>query len=422
MNHDLLKLVINDQQQIVKDAKIVERSIDLEKNGNYVLVGPRRAGKSTFLYKIAQNLVESGLSWKQIIFVNFDDDRLLEFKASDFEDIVLVAKEMCGEAIPYYFLDEIQNIDGWEHFALRMANMNQKVYITGSNAKMLSREIEARLGGRYLSKTIFPYDFREYLRANNVSIDEVSTTSLAQRNALLKQYFVYGGFPATLQFSDKKEYISSIYQKILLGDIVTRNNIRGINGIRILMKKIAETIGSDVSYTRLSNTMKTIGFQLAKDSIIDYCSYAKDAYLLFSVYNYYAAFIDKESNPKFYFSDNGLLNLFLLDKETALLENLVAISLKRKYQDDLYYIKSSKTGIDVDFFLPEERTAIQVCYSLQKEETFIREVENLLKLAKNEQKVEKLWIVTYEEKKTIEVKGKKIEIIPLLEFLMMVSK
>ena len=149
MNHDLLKRIIFDQHQVIRDTAIVERDVVLERDANYVLVGLRRAGKTTLLYKRVQDLINDGVDWNQIIYINFDDERLLGFTINDFEDILLVAEELSNKK-HYFYFDEIQNIDDWEKFAIRIANQGYKVDITGSNAKMLSKEVEAKLGGRYI--------------------------------------------------------------------------------------------------------------------------------------------------------------------------------------------------------------------------------------------------------------------------------
>ena len=151
MDKELLKTIITDQHEIIRNAEIVDREYIFEPNANYVLTGLRRAGKSTLLYKIARNLVESGISWNRIIYINFEDERLSEFKLTDFNDIVSVQAELSDEK-GFFFFDEIQIINGWEKFARRLADAKERVYITGSNAKMLSREIETTLGGRFFTK------------------------------------------------------------------------------------------------------------------------------------------------------------------------------------------------------------------------------------------------------------------------------
>jgi len=413
MNKDLLKKIIYDQHQVIKDAVIVDRDIELEKNVNYVLVGLRRAGKTTMLYKRVQDLIKEGIEWNQIIYINFDDERLIDFKLSDFDDILLVAEEMSSKK-HYFYFDEIQNVDDWEKFAIRVANQGYKVDITGSNAKMLSKEVEAKLGGRYISKEILPYSFIEYLRAYNINSSAYSTKEIAIINNLLEQYFLFGGFPASIDFKNKREYVSNVYQKVLYGDIITHNKVRSENGMKLLIKKISESVMQDISYTKLQNVITGIGYKISKDVIIDYCGYIKDSFLLFSIENYYASFVDKNSNPKYYFRDNGVLNLFIDGKKTALLENIVAINLYRN-NNEFYYLKGNK--VDIDFYIPSKKTLIQVAYSLENQETYDREVNNLVEYAKNSNDELKLFIVTYDEKRTIELEGKIIEIIPLKEFL-----
>lgn len=415
MNHETIKKVIFDQHQVIKDALIVERDVVLEKEVNYVLVGLRRAGKTTLLYKRVQDLIKEGVEWNQIIYINFDDERLLGFNVSDFEDILLVAEELSNKK-HYFYFDEIQNIDGWEKFAVRVSNQGYKVDITGSNAKMLSKEIEAKLGGRYVSKEILPYSFEEYLRASKVNKEAYSVKDVAQINVMLNDYFINGGFPESLQFKNKREYISSIYQKVLYNDIIVHNDVRNENGMKLMIKKIADCVMHDLSYTKIQNIITGIGYKISKDIVIDYCGYCKDAFLLFTIENYYASFLDKNSNPKYYFMDNGILNLFLDDKRSSLLENLVALHLYRKHKDSLYYLKGNKA--DVDLYLSDSNTAIQVSYSLNDNETYSREINSLIEFSKTSDKRCTLLIVTFEEEKTMEIDGKRIEVVPLKKFLL----
>lgn len=416
MNHEILKKVIYDQHQVIKDSIIVDREIVLEKNVNYVLVGLRRAGKTTLLYKRVQDLIKSGVEWNQIIYINFDDERLIEFGVEDFEDIVLVAEELSTNE-HYFYFDEIQNIDGWEKFAIRLANQGYKVDITGSNAKMLSKEVEAKLGGRYISKEIMPYSFSEFLKANGIEKNGYSVKEIGKVNSLLNQYFINGGFPESLLFVNKREYISNIYQKVLYNDIIVHNSIRNENGIKLMIKKIAESLKQDLSFTKLQNIITGIGYKISKDIIIDYCGYCKDAFLLFTLENYYSSFLDKNSNPKYYFMDNGILNLFLDDKKSSLLENIVALKLYRNHKDNLYYLKGNKT--DIDFYISNENAAIQVAYSLSDKEVYDREVNNLIEFAKNSKKKSILYIITFEEERLIDIDGYKIQVLPLSKFLLL---
>ena len=419
MNHELLKTVIYDQHQIIRDARIVPRQYKIEENGNYVFVGLRRAGKSTMLYQRVKNLIASGVTWEQIIYINFEDERLAEFKITDFNDLISVQAELSSQK-GYFFLDEIQNIEGWEKFARRLADSKERVYITGSNAKMLSKDIETTLGGRYLTLYIRPYSFPEYLSAHEEKYGDaelVATKTSGGIRGYSKVYMHEGGFPESLLYTSKREYLNSLYSKILLGDIITRNSIRNDYAIRILMKKLAESVRSELSFSKLHGILKSIGLSVGKDTIIDYISYAEDAYLLFHIQNLYAKFAEKEGNPKYYFNDNGLLNLFLTDKDSALLENLVGIQLCRMYPENVYYLKSAKTGIDIDFYIPGEKLAVQAAFSLN-EDSFKREVESLAKLSSREGEDLRCMIVTYDEKEELDYMGTHIKVIPLYLFLL----
>ena len=420
MKHDLLKSIIYDQHELIENTELVPRTYTFEENANYVLVGLRRAGKSMILYKIVQNLIRQGVEWNQIIYINFEDERLSEFSKEDFNDILSVQSELSPKE-GYFFFDEIQIIPGWEKFCRRMADAKKRVYVTGSNASMLSGEIATTLGGRYLIKYITPYNFNEYLTALHIPHDEKALLQ-TRTNGLIRsgcsEYLQYGGLPEAIQYKSKREYISSVYQKILLGDIITRNQIRNDYAMKMLIKKIAESVRSEISYSKLHNILKSIGISVGKTSVIDYIQYSKDAYLLFDVQNYYSRFAERESNPKYYFSDNGILNLFLDEKKSALLENSVAVSLREKYQDEVYYLKSSKTGIDIDFYVPSDGLVIQVAYSIQND-AFGREVGNLKRYAAASEEKQRYIIVTYEEEEIIEEDEIRIEVMPLMKFLLM---
>lgn len=265
MNHDLLKTVIYDQHEIIKNFQIAEREYEFDITANYVVIGLRRAGKSTLLYKIVQDLIASGTDWNQIIYINFEDERLSEFSLNDFNDILSVQAEMSDKK-RWFFLGEIQNVEGWEKFARRIADSKEHTFITESNAKMLSAEIENRLDGRYLAKYVTPFNFREFLKAKNIDYSDKTILATKESGKIkreIENYFYFGGFPENIEYQNKREYVSSIYQKILLGDIAVRNGIRNTNGLRLLMKKIAESVKDEVSYSKLHNILKTIGVSIS---------------------------------------------------------------------------------------------------------------------------------------------------------------
>ncbi|WGO86950.1 ATP-binding protein [Lactobacillus kefiranofaciens] len=423
MNTDLIKSVIYLQRRIIKKRKIIPRDYFFEPNDNYVLVGMRRAGKTTIMHKLARDLVEKGADWNQIIYVNFEDERLNEMKLSDLDTIVAAASEMTDKQ-PYFFFDEIQNIDGWERFARRLADQGERVYITGSNSKMMSSEIISRLGGRYMMKYVTPYNFTEYLTAKNIQHDEEAMLTTQMRAKIVQgcqSYLENGGLPDSLNQIVPRNYLTNIYQNIFLGDIVTRNSVRNVESLRLLISKIAETVMHEVSYSRLATSVKQTQNPISTQIAIKYINYAKEAYLLFDIKNYASKFAERESTPKFYFLDNGILNLFLFQKDPVLLENMVAITLYNKYKEDMYYLHSAKNKIDLDFYLPSVKTAVQVAWELDdfsKE----REIAALTTLAQKDKKIDHFEIITWNQEETIEANEIQIQVKPLYKFLLAAEK
>lgn len=419
MNHEVLKSVIFDQREIIQNARIVPRRYTFDSQANYVVTGLRRAGKSTLLYKIVRDLVESGVDWNRIIYINFEDERLAEFSIGDFNDILSVHSELSTQ-LGYYFFDEIQNVNGWEKFARRLADAGERVWITGSNAKMLSSQIATTLGGRYLVKHVTPYRFDEYLDASGIAHDSNALYSTKAKGSIagaFDAFYQHGGFPESLRYDSPREYVESVYQKVLLGDIAARNSVRNPDALRVLMKKVAETVCNETSATALHGMLNALGYKISKATLLDYLAMARESYLLFEVTNVVAKFVEREGNPKRYFSDNGLLNLFLIGKEPALLENEVAVAMLDAFGEGLHYLKSPKNGIDVDFYVPEQGLAVQVAYSLS-DSAKPREVGNLVKLANISDSALRLLIVTKEEERVIEEDGKRIEIKPAWKFLL----
>ncbi|MBR0462760.1 MAG: ATP-binding protein [Clostridia bacterium] len=404
---------------MIRRAEIIPRTITLFPDVNQVVTGLRRAGKSTLLYGLVKRHVANGIDWNRIIYINFEDERLTEMTAEDLNDILAVQSEMSDQR-GYFFFDEIQNIPGWEKFARRMADRHESVMITGSNARMLSREIGSTLGGRYLEKHIWPYSFEEYLNATATPHGEdelIETVAHGRIRARCDAYLVQGGLPESVRHPAKREYISSVYQKILLGDIVTRNNLRNGNAVALLVKKIAETVMREVSYANLYGNLKAIGIKVSKDTIIDYINFIMDSYMIFKVYNHFSAFAERETTPKYYFADNGLLNLFLTDKMSALLENAVAVWLRRRFGEEVYYLKSSATGLDIDFYIPSEYAAIQVRMKIS-DQSADREIGNLLKASDTMPELKRLIIVTSEGTLSKHPEHPEIELIPIDVFLL----
>ena len=197
MQKEVFKTLIKEGQNEIQEIELYQRPFDFEEQGRYVLVGIRQAGKSYLLYQRAKQFLAEGHDIKEFVYINFDDERLYGMKVEDF-DLILQAYNTMYSYKPILFFDEIQNIEGWEHFARRLANQKYRVFITGSNAKMLSRDIATTLGARYFDEKVFPFSFKEYLVAKGVTLEE-NWQYGKQKNIvqqLFSEYFKWGGFPA----------------------------------------------------------------------------------------------------------------------------------------------------------------------------------------------------------------------------------
>ena len=421
MDKQLLKQILRDNQQEVIRYQVEPRECGISDFPCYVLVGVRRSGKSYMLYHQIQQLLREGKQWSDMLYLNFEEERLENFTAEDFNHLLECHQEMYGKR-PMLFLDEIQNIDHWEKFARRMADANYTIYITGSNAKMLSGEINTTLGGRFLTHEVYPYSFKEYANVHRVALSENELLFTEGRSAAVKcfnEYLHDGGLPASALMPVKRNYLSSVFQKTYLGDIIARNKITNVTGIRVLIRKIAESVCRPISFNRINNLLSSVGGKLSLATTIKYVEYCEDAWLLLRLKNYASCLADKESNCKYYFIDNGILNLFLIDKDTMLLENMVALQLFRIYGHDadnervFFY----NDNYEVDFYMPDEELAIQVCYSLRDEETLSREMEALKKLPKRLACRRRI-ILTFDEETAFTDQHGIIEVIPVWKWML----
>lgn len=416
MNRDVLKQIIIDQKEMYLGNPLISRDYDLEENVNYCFVGIRRTGKSYMMYQQIHDLMNDGISSSQIVYVNFEDERLLEISVDDLNTILELGIEFSGsKGKPYLFLDEIQNVDGWEKFVRRVADMKYRINITGSNSKMLSKEIASTLGGRFMIVNVFPYSFKEYLSANhieNVRLDQIGTKKRADIVSQYEQYVTYGAFPELVDIKNKRPFLNNIYQTVYLQDIITRNKITNDFAVRLILKKIAESVTKALSFNRLTNIVKSAGISIGKQTVINYVGHMLDSYLIFSLQNY----ASKKTSPKYYFMDTGLLGLMLLDCRTAQLENLVAVELIRRYGfENVYFFENN---IEVDFYVPSENLAIQVSMQvLDDVDTLERETKAFVKLNQFIPDT-KCLLVTNSEETKLNCDGIKIDVVPAWKWLL----
>lgn len=423
MDKQVVKTVIGEKQQQLSATKLLQRNEHFDDHSCYVLIGIRRAGKSYTLYQDMLARIESGIAKvEDFLYVNFEDERMASIRADELGMLIDSYREMYDQTRPLIYLDEIQNVTGWEKFARRLAEEKYRVMITGSNAKMLSREITSTLGGSYVQRNIYPFSFEEFLNYCGVSRDKNWEYQPETRLAVVRhfnEYFYNGGFAESFDKTDKREWLTSLYQKILMGDIVERNKVRNPRIFRLLARKLAESVMQPMTLKRLGNVIKSSGDNISTSVLKDYLEYMEDAYLIFSVPNLVSPLTEQQTIVKRYFADNGILNLFLTGGETKLLENIVAIHLNTLYHNTpeetrlFYYNK----GVEVDFCIPEINTAIQVSYKIDDLDTYEREVRGLAKFLKAFKQYHGL-IVTWDTERQINEDGLSIDVVPVWKWLL----
>jgi predicted AAA+ superfamily ATPase len=415
MNKDLLKTVIADQEYYLEQAKESVRRDFPENYSNsleiVIITGIRRCGKSTLLQQIRAVQTEKDY------YINFDDERLVSFKVDDFQMLLEVFHELFGEQKTFYF-DEIQNVEQWERFVRRLHDTGNRIYITGSNARMLSRELGTHLTGRYVSYELYPFSFKEFILLKNPALlgkNRFKTSIKAEILALFHDYFNNGGFPAFVKTGDELA-LKTLFENILYRDIMVRNHITNEKEIKELVSYLA---GNYARLTTNSELAEIIGVKNAT-TIKNYLGFLADSYLAFQTCKYDYSVSKQILNPKkSYFIDNGLVSRvgFSFSANSGhLLENLVFIELLRRGKTVYYHNK----GQECDFVLVEDKTvtaAIQVTYAMPNEKTRKREIDGLLD-AMNAYKLTSGLIITDDTEEELIENDRKIAIIPAWKWLL----
>ena len=308
----------------------------------------------------------------------------------------------------------------WEHAVEYMDVKTYQVFITGSNAKMLSADISTTLGGRFFNKTINPLSFSEFLVFNKIYL-KVNWEYSNQRFDIkekYEEYLQYGGFPELVRYRDKREYLSNIYQKLFYGDVIARYSVSNPQILRLLIKKLAESVNNETSINRIKNLIKSTDIPVGNSTLFEYIEHLNNSFIISEISNYTSKYVERETKKKYYFSDTGLLSLFLMDQDSKLLENQVYVELKRRYQETIYFYKRN---IEVDFYIPERKLLIQVSYNIVEEDARKREIKSLVKVMK-EENIDSGIIITYDGEERLEIDNKVINIIPAWKWLLLANQ
>jgi uncharacterized protein len=450
---ETIKSIILDFQETRLETGVPRRlRIETVRGKATVCIGVRRGGKSTYLFQLIQQLLDSGISRQNILYLNFFDDRLHNLRQDNLGLIVeayySIYPEKKNTETVYCFFDEIQAVQGWEPFVDRLMRTEKcEVYLTGSSAGMLSKEIATQMRGRVLSWEMFPFSFKEFLDYKEIE----SEGSLSTKGQLLirkafDEYWQTGGFPEIaglsrhLRIKIHQEY----FHTILFRDLVERHDVSHPKALTDLAHRLVDNTASLYSINSLAGYLKSFGHKVPKSAVADYLGWFEDAYFLFTVRIFDASLARRDTNPKrVYCIDHAMVTSVssgILVNSGHLLENLVFTALRR-FHPEIYYYKT-KLGREVDFIIPgfdagnaagrqmlgrphlsagpvagQAGMLIQVCESLADPQTRKRETAALSE-AMAELGLNIGTIVTRYEDEQMDVEAGIIKVVPAWRFLL----
>jgi predicted AAA+ superfamily ATPase len=417
MDKEKLKILLKEQNDHIKEVEdLVKRELLDEIKSRKpdlitIVAGLRRVGKSTLMNEIRKDHLHESY------FVNFDDERFFDFTIEDFQTMQELLIELYGERNVYFF-DEIQNIRGWERFVRRLHDNGKKVYVTGSNASMLSREMGTHLTGRHLSYSLYPYSFKEFLhfKKYELPIPEVLTT--VEKSTLKRHFNEYieaGGIPEFVKNRDEL-YVKTLYENIIYRDIIARYNLKDEKALKTTAYFAASNIAEEISY---NNVRKLTGLSSAT-TIKEYFEYLENSYLAYLLPRYSTSLKTQVySNKKVYFIDTAIAKIlgFRTSEDYGrILENIVFMELKRRNLE-IYYHREKK---ECDFVIRNGYNiaeAIQVTKSLENPDTRKREIEGLFDALEAYNLSEGL-ILTDDTEDSIEIDGKQITVKPIWKWML----
>jgi len=426
---DIFKeLIIEFQEK--KLPKIIERDIAIPTNSGKIIsiIGVRRGGKTYILFQTIKKILQI-IPVEKVVYINFEDERL-DIKAEELNLLLEAYKELYPEISlneVFFFFDEIQNIEGWERFIRRIYdNYSKKIFITGSNSKLLSSEIATSLRGRTITYTIFPLSFKEFLKFKDFKFENKYLYSMEKKTYIKKlfdEYMKFGGFPEVVKTKDndlKIKILQEYFHVMIYKDLIERYRIKSPHTLKYFIKRVVETVGKPISVNNIYNELKSQGYKVSKDSLYQFIDMIEAVFFALTVKKYSISMLKAElSQKKVYLVDNGFLTALtfsFLENYGKLLENLLVKELiAREYE--IFYFKGKK---ECDFIAIKDNniTPVQVSFSLQDKKTREREIKGLLEALKYLNKKEGI-ILTYEEKDELEIENRKIKIIPTYEYLLL---
>ena len=380
-----------------------------------VVIGVRRSGKSTLCHKV---LLEHGLRYG---YVNLDDDRLADLKTEDLNTVLSCVYQLYGTDVPYLLLDEIQDVDGWYLFVNRLLRTNLRIFITGSNAKLLSGELATHLTGRYNEIRLFPFSFSEFCSFHHIDMTGITTKADAERKRAFMDYLHDGGFPEMQNLRNKRGYVESLVEAILRKDIKKRFKIRNIEALRKIAHYLINNVCQEVNYDELSGLLG-----IADKTVKKYVDYLCQAFMIQLLNRHSFKVKERIRNQKAYVVDTALQsnreNVLTPENLGWRLENVVCLELLRRCTDeflDIYYYKPNPKAKEVDFVICDKGKTIelmQVAYDIDSPKTYARETSSLVK-ASNALRCEHLTLIAMTSSRDVTIEGKNIHIVSAFEWL-----
>ena len=395
------------------------------------IIGPRRAGKTFLLYQIIRELLKKKSKITDIVYINFEDERIMPLASENLQDMLDAYFELEGsKAKPYIFLDEIQNVSGWDRFVRRLNDRGFRTFITGSNSRMLAREIATSLRGRTLTFEVFPFSFREFVEVRGVKLgrDFAYTKTRHRIGQLYDEYFFSGGYPEITLTEDKNlkgRILQDYFNTIFYRDLVERYAIKNTELLKQWLNLLIMNHATLISFSKVENDFKSRGMKLSRATLSYFARYVEDTFFGFFVEMYSESARKRQVNPKkFYLVDVGMHNYLTFkfaENRGRTLENLVFLKLRRR-SSSIFYYKTGR-GQEIDFLVKggNKWNLIQVCYDIRQIDVFTREKRALI-AGLEELGIDSGTIINESEKRTDVVGDYSLEIVPAWEWLLASGK
>ena len=393
-----------------------EQLFELDSTLAQVVIGVRRSGKSTLCHKV---LLEHNVKYG---YANFDDDRLANLRVEDLNTVLSCIYQIYGTDIKYIFLDEIQDVDGWQLFVNRLLRTNLHVIVTGSTAKLLSGELATHLTGRYNEIRLFPFSFREYCDFHHIETNGLTTKIEAGIKRAFMEYVTDGGFPELQNIRNKRGYVQSLLEAIVSKDIQQRFRIRNVDTLRKIANHLINNVCQEINYGNIAETMG-----VTDQTVKKYVDFLRQAFLVQILNKHSFKSKERIRNAKAYIVDPGLQNnrdnSFAAENIGWRLENVIYIELLRRCTNDfldIYYYKESPRSKEIDFVLCNQDKAvelIQVAYDIDNQKTFYRETSSLIK-ASAKLHCDNLTLIAFTQTRDEKIDGKCIKILSATDWLL----